>query len=84
MKTTILKSEKYVQELNSLKKDPIIMGMAMEIIGPMHDSPDEKFKEWVFISSASKEYHRRGGKNALSIGGPAAAILELVKELKRG
>jgi hypothetical protein len=63
----------WYDEAASLTKDPIIVRMASEV--PSHVD----LRSWNFISAANDEYHRRGGKSAGYIGGPAEAIRQLKK-----
>jgi hypothetical protein len=81
---SVIESEDYGKTRALLKRDPIIKAMANEITltgGPVdafaHESGTPKFP---FMKSALDEYHKRGGKVETHIGGPAEAILELLKE----
>ena len=69
----VLEAKHYKEEKANLMLDPIIQMMAATLPNNVD------FTSWDFICAASDEYHKRGGKNARSIGGPARAIKELKK-----
>lgn len=71
---SVIESDEYRHELKRLMRDPIIVAMASQ-----PNLQDVELESWDFISAASDEYHKRGGKHARSIGGPARAIRALVK-----
>lgn len=77
----LYRSPKYKEEVEILKKDPIILAMVKEIKDhPEHVSYwKEKFDSGM-MNTVNKQYHSRGGKKATSIGGPLEAIKELLKE----
>jgi len=70
----VIESDDYRKEVELLKKDPIIKLMA----STCPRSAD--FDSWSFISAASNHYHACGGMIAHTIGGPARAIKELLRE----
>ena len=78
----VIESDDYRQEVEALKADPIIQGMAGELPPDFRAllASGQDFDAWAFTRGASEEYHKRGGENARSIGGPARAIQALVKE----
>lgn len=85
--TGVIESDKYREEEATLKADPIIVAMAAEIregidAGAVKISDFAKDGSAVFgfMSDAGDEYRKRGGTKAESIGGPARAILALLKE----
>lgn len=82
--THVIESDDYREEVAQLKEDPIIIQMADELPpdwrlqfthGGTDDSPN-----WFFMTRASDEYHRRGGTQGRSIGGPAKAIIAVRRE----
>lgn len=75
----LFESDDYRKEIAELKKDPIIISMAQDI---MNDEYPPDLAAWNFISAASQEYSERGGTKASSIGGPARAIEALLMEEK--
>ena len=74
----VIESQRYRDEVERLKADPIIRRMAREVqdlgLG------DQELESWGFISAATTRYDLEGGRNAESIGGPARAIASIVKE----
>ena len=72
-KIRIIEAQHYRDEVETLKKDPVIISMAATI--PKLDKVE--YVSWNFIQAASHEYHYRGGTEALSIGGPAKAVAAL-------
>lgn len=73
--TTVLHSTRFQDEIKTLKKDPIIQQMTFELKEATMD-----LDSWDLISRASNTYHERGGTEALTIGGPMAAIKDLLTE----
>jgi hypothetical protein len=88
-------SAKYAESIEALKADPIIKEMAQAIIIDPELAPlpidvvlfrfaaSEGTPRWAFMNHALEEYHNRGGTIPTHIGGPARAILALVKEAWR-
>lgn len=78
----VLESDDYRKTREALKADPIIRDMA----GGVRDHPLDELQHedgnprWEFMSAALEEYKSRGGKIATHIGGPAEAILMILKE----
>jgi hypothetical protein len=66
----VIEADHYREEEARLREDPILLAMHAEI------PADVDRDSWEFISGASDEFHRRGGK-ADSIGGPARALSAL-------
>lgn len=71
-------------EVHILMRDPIIKVLVAELklFAPMHDKVkqyDLNNIPWNFIINASRVYNERGGTNAVTIGGPAKAIVKLVQ-----
>lgn len=78
----IIESDDFRREVEALAQDPIIRAQDL-IIRAMADEvrwevTPEDADSWNFTSRASEEYHRRGGQNARSIGGPARAIRQVL------
>lgn len=72
---TIIESDDYRDEEESLKRDPIVIAMAKEC----DDVPEAGLEGYQFTMAALREYRRRGGTQAHSIGSVARAIRALLK-----
>lgn len=79
-------------EITVLMHDPLIIKLANSLMmfTPMRDQvrkwptstgsdSGEVVIPWQFMLRASEEYHKRGGSQAKTIGGPAKAITALVR-----
>jgi hypothetical protein len=74
-----IESDDYREEIEVLKKDPIILDM-MDGLPSAYYSVIGFFDSFQFMKIAGDEYHRRGGTNAKSIGGPARAMKALYED----
>lgn len=74
-------SDEYRKEYAALLADPIIIEMAAGLTEtPMDQMAGEDGSPiWAFMNAAGKTYHERGGTIPTSIGGPATALLTLVR-----
>jgi hypothetical protein len=77
-----IEAEHYGQTRRALQADPIIGAMAAELRGMpagqlVHEESGTPRHE--FMMGALREYQRRGGQIGTHIGGPAEAILALLK-----
>lgn len=74
----------YGETRRALMADPIIVAMAEELEGlPWHKDlchEDRTTPRFEFMMGALDEYKRRGGTIGSHIGGPAEAILALLRE----
>lgn len=79
--SVLLLSPKFKKEIEALKKCPHLLEMHKELVRDGEKASQLFKSESGFMSLASKEYHRRAGKNSVakSIGGPFKALLELEK-----
>lgn len=76
-KPAVLISDELRNNVTELMKDEVIVKMTHEILQFVLESKinvNEYMSDWNIISAANKEYHRRGGNNAKTIGAPAEAI----------
>jgi hypothetical protein len=79
---SVIEADHYRREVVALENDPIIRAMAEEMPEGLntpditHDDGSPNFN---FMMAASHEYNARGGTQASSIGGPAKAILRVLK-----
>ena len=65
-----------------LALDPIIQQMAEEIVKARKGGAGPyDLEDWYFIRGALGEYRARGGDIQTHIGGPAAAIRHIIKEV---
>lgn len=73
-------SDEYRDEYDALIADPTLQKLADEVRGAVAAEvlSLSDLTGWTFMASASDEYHKRGGTEAHSIGGPAEAIRALV------
>ena len=89
----VIEDDSYRETREKLKTDVIIQGMAAEMLNQMqkegmdakamladltHGDPDYSPNS-DFMMLALREYKRRGGTIATHIGGPAEAILTIIK-----
>jgi len=77
-----IEAEHYGQTRKALKADPIIRDMAGGLAGvPMSELVHEEgTPRHEFMMAALREYQARGGQIGTHIGGPAEALLELLRE----
>lgn len=79
-------------EITVLMHDPLIVNMAKALLmfTPMRDQvrkwptttgsdSGEVVIPWQFMLRANQEYHKHGGTQAKTIGGPAKAVVALVR-----
>ncbi len=83
--THVIEAEHYRIEVERLKADPIIREMVDEVASDYETDPNRFEHEdgspcYELMLRSGDEYRRRGGKHAESIGGPAKAVLALLKE----
>jgi hypothetical protein len=69
----------YRQTLASLRDDPIIQDMALELLCDLGDQARVRVNDPDFMLLAIREYQRRGGKVPTHIGGPAHVIRMVVE-----
>jgi hypothetical protein len=80
--TVTIEAAHYQETRDALAKDPIIQAMATELSNldlvaeATHESGNPRYE---FMLGALREYKRRGGTIQTHIGGPAEAILAIVK-----
>ena len=81
----VIQAADYDETERALAEDPIIVAMAAELVGVRQldrENPVEgegvDFESWSFMHGALDEYRKRGGTIASHIGGPAAAIRDLL------
>lgn len=77
-----IQANHYGKTVKALKADPIIIGMVEGVSNvPMDQLQHEDgTPRHNLMMRALDEYHRQNGKIDTHIGGPAEAILELLKE----
>jgi hypothetical protein len=83
-----MESNSYAETVRKLKQDPIIRQMAAEATGAYLRRPSEyvhtedggKTPRYTFMATALDTYKRRGGLIEGHMGGPARAIIEIIKE----
>jgi hypothetical protein len=86
--TPALESEDYEQTRQALVKDQHIIDMANELMEFGHHPIEELVHQesetprHEFMMTALREYHSRAGDNSIEthIGGPAEAVIRLMKE----
>jgi hypothetical protein len=74
-----MRSTEYTAELDRLLGDPIIHAMRAELGLELPADVDSSR----FMLAALREYHKRGGRNAHSIGGPGRAIAHLYPAIRK-
>lgn len=83
-----MESNEYKKSIERLKADPVIIAMADELMEAGDFSIDSLSRyeqpsgtpRMAFMTLAMNEYHDRGGKIPTHIGGPARAVLAVIKE----
>jgi hypothetical protein len=86
--TSVIESDSYREEERELKEDPIIRALAAEVregldagaVDRAEFMTEDGHARHGFMLGAKNEYHKRGGTKARTIGGPARAVLALLKE----
>lgn len=77
-------SDDYRREQELLRKDPIIMGMAVGLgdISLDEISHPNGTPTHGFMGAANKRYHDQAGKHSMSIGGVGAAVIHVLKAMR--
>lgn len=70
----MLEATHYTEEVERLMADNIIVALASEL------PTDLPLDSYEFMCACRDEYHRRGGTQADSIGGPSRAVAALVQQ----
>jgi len=74
--TSVLISQKHRNNISDLAQDPIVLQMYKELIAFGYKVKEE-YDQWPFMQATHREYTKRGGKQAFTIGAVAAAMLEI-------
>lgn len=79
-------SDDYRREQELLRKDPIILGMAVGLgdISLDEISHPNGTPTHGFMGAANKRYHDQAGKHSMSIGGVGAAVIHVLKSMRAG
>ncbi|TXH08378.1 MAG: hypothetical protein E6R04_11060 [Spirochaetes bacterium] len=77
-------SDDYRREQELLRKDPIILGMAVGLgdISLDEISHPNGTPTHGFMGAANKRYHDQAGKHSMSIGGVGAAVIHVLKSMR--
>ncbi len=71
-----MRAHHYQGTVNDLESDPLIIEMAIRLPQGIDLAA---LSSWEYVSRASAEYAKRGGKVPTHIGGPAEAISNLLR-----
>ena len=74
---TIIESNVFDAEVDALLTEGVVTGMYRDL---GREALLVDMDSWDFIKTANHVYHRRGGSEALTVGGPARAMKRLRRE----